>query len=121
MTTKEIANKLVTRLRAYDYQNLYEDMFSSDARNVEAAEMGPDQPLITTWTDALNVKGMAFAQTFETLSSEITDPLVNENQFILQMTHTVKNLHTGETKTESEYILYTVENEKIVEERFFYV
>jgi hypothetical protein len=121
MTTKEIAIKLVQRMRSFDYENLYEDMFSADARNVEATEMYPGAPLVTVWTEALNIKGKWFAETFETISSEVTDPLINDNQFIIQMTHTVKNRHTDEVKTESEYILYTIENEKIVEERFFYM
>ena len=121
MSTKEIANLLVKRIRANEYENLYEELFSSDASNVEGMVMSTERPQVTTWTDALNMKAKLRNDTFEELSIEITDPLVNGDQFILQMSIVTKNRHTGEVKTESEYVLYTVKNEKIIEERFFYM
>jgi hypothetical protein len=121
MTTKEIANRLAAKIRTHEDATIYEELFAADARNVEGMQMSPERPQITVGLEAMNAKGQQWYDTFEIISNEITDPLVNDNQFILQMTITTKNRHTGEVKTESEYILYTVENGKIVEERFFYM
>jgi hypothetical protein len=121
MTTKEIANRLAAKIRTHEDATIYEELFAPDARNVEGMVMSPERPQITVGLEAMNAKGQQWYDTFKIISNEITDPLVNDNQFILQMTITTKNRHTGEIKTESEYILYTVEEGKIVEERFFYM
>jgi hypothetical protein len=120
MTTQEIANTLIARIRSGDMHTIYNELFSPDARNIEAMQMG-DWDIITTGTDALNAKAMRRYETFEIIENAVSEASVNDNQFVLTMNITTKNRHTGETRSESEYILYTVADGKIVEEKFFYI
>jgi hypothetical protein len=46
--------------------------------------------------------------------------LVNENQYIISMGITSKIKETWEQESMNEYVLYTLQNWKIIEERFFY-
>jgi hypothetical protein len=47
MTTLDIATKLVSMIRTGQFETIYTDLFSPDARNIEAIKMG-DWDVITT-------------------------------------------------------------------------
>ena len=94
--------------------------YTDTSRGVEAFTYDGSDP-VTIGKEALIEKAKKWDKKFETLQMTVSEPSVmNENQFILEMSIETQDREPGEVRFNAEYILYTIENDKVVEERFFY-
>lgn len=117
---QDIATDVVALCRAENYQAVYDKYFTEKTRAIEPMSMDGKDP-VTVWKSAIMQKAMERSKNVDTVSLEIDDPsMVNGNQFIVKMAITTKNKETGAEHAWTEYVLYTVEEGKIIEERFFY-
>ncbi len=73
----------------------------------------------TRGMDAIKAKMDWWNNTFDLHGQKIEGPWVNEPQFLIKLEADITKKATGERQTMSEHCLYTVENGKIVHERFF--
>lgn len=118
MTTQEIANRLVELCRKGDYETCYSELYSPEAKSIEATEeMGPP---ITEGLDNILKKGKKFEEMIEEMhGGSVGDPIVSDNHFSCTMSMDVT--YKGQPRRqESEICVYKVEGGKIVSEQFFY-
>lgn len=119
MTTQDIAKDIYALCKEEKYTEVYDKYYTEETRAIEAIAMWGKDP-VTVWVEAIKAKAEEREKTANVVNLEISEPTINDNQFILKMTMTTKN-EKWEERTDAEYVLYTVKNEKVVEERFFYL
>jgi len=119
MTTFEIAKKYVELCRAHQNHVALDTLFSRDAVSVEAAAM-PGMPTESRGLEAIAEKGKTWMANHEIHSSKLEGPWPNGNRFAVRLTYDVTNKPSGRRMQMDEIGLFTVDNDKIVREEFFY-
>jgi SnoaL-like domain len=119
MTTFEIAKKYVELCRAHQNHIALETLFSPEAVSVEAAAM-PGTPAESRGLKAIGEKGKQWMANHEVHSSKLEGPWPHGNRFAVRLTYDVTNKPSGRRMQMDEIGLFTVENDKIVREEFFY-
>jgi ketosteroid isomerase-like protein len=90
------------------------------ASNVVSLEPMPGDMARAEGIDALRAKGEWWYGAHDVHSVKVTGPSVNGNQFTVGFEMDITNKESGQRMQMTETGLYTVENGKITEERFFY-
>jgi len=117
MTTKEVAEKLVSYCRQGDFESAYKELYSPQIESIEPD--GSPTPL-AKGMEAVMKKSNEFEQMVEKMyGNEVSDPVVAENYFCCSMVMDVEFKGMGRTKME-ELCVYEVKDGKIIREQFFY-
>lgn len=115
MTTKQIANRLVSLCKKGEYQKCYQELYSPEIQSVEAdgsSHVG---------FAALAQKGKEWNARIKTMhKSEIGNPIVSGNHFSLPMSMKVTYKGAPKPVDFNEICVYQVKKGKIVKEQFFY-
>ncbi|MEI9938559.1 MAG: nuclear transport factor 2 family protein [Pseudomonadota bacterium] len=119
MTTFAIAKKYVELCQAHQNHTALETLFSPDAVSVEAAAM-PGLPVESKGLKAIVEKGKQWMDNHEVHSSKLEGPWPHGNRFVVRFSYDVTNKPSGRRFQMEEAGLFTVENDKIVREEFFY-
>jgi hypothetical protein len=117
MTTKEVADKLISMCREGKNIQAVEELY---ADNIVSKEMPGYPQEITTGIKAVHKKSedwLANLQEFH--GGDISDPVIAGNHFTTKMTFDATFKEGGRQQME-EVCVYEVENGKIVNEQFFY-
>jgi hypothetical protein len=117
MTTKEVAEKLITYCRQGKFEEATKELYGNDIVSIEP-EGAPDREV--RGLEAVIAKGDKFNEMVEEYHGiEMSDPIVADKFFScsMKMEATFKG---GFRNTLNEICLYTVEDGKIVREEFFY-
>ena len=118
MTTQEVANRLVELCRAGKYQQVHEELYSSDIVSVEP-EGAPNR--IVKGMEAVAAKGMKFESMLEKVySSTVSDPIVAENFFSCNMLMNIQFKGAPGPVDMNEICVFNVKDGRIVKEEFFY-
>ena len=117
MTNTETANAFAALLKAGDHEGAAK-AFNAD--NIVSFEPMDGQMARCEGREAVQAKSDWWYANHEVHSVISEGPLINGNQFLMTFTMDVTTKATGERIKMQEFGLYTVENGKIVEERFFY-
>lgn len=115
MTTKEIADQLVSYCREGKFDEAYKNLFAENAKCIE-----PMAEWSVEGLDNLLAKGANWAKTTQVHAMSIADPIVAGSHFTTNFILDSTNTQTNERTTMEEIAVYTVENGKIVSEQFFY-
>ena len=116
MAVSDVAQGLVALCREGKFDEAVSQYYSDDIVSVEA--MGPDP--IAKGIAAVKAKGEWWASSFEVHSIEVLGPFVNGDQFAVRFTLDTTEKATGKRSTMDEIAVYTVKDDKIVHESFFY-
>jgi hypothetical protein len=124
MGTQDVANRLHQCCTTGKFREAIEELYADHARHIEAMEM-PDSPYsrISEGKDKLLEMSDYWENCNEVHSFECSKPIVNDNQFVCDMTMEVTSNEgpmAGQRMNMQEICLYTVENDKITEAKFFY-
>lgn len=119
MTTFEIAKKYVELCKAHQNHTALETLFSPDVVSVEAAAM-PGSPAEVRGVKAVAEKGKQWMDNHEVHAGTVEGPWPNGNRFIVRFSYDVTNKPSGRRFKMDETALFTVENDKISREEFFY-
>jgi hypothetical protein len=119
MSTLEIGKKYVELCKQGQSHVARDMLFSKEIVSVEAAAM-PGLPAEVRGLDAVAAKSNRWRETHEIHSASIEGPWPNGNRFIVRFSYDVTNKPTNKRIKMDETALFTVENEKIVREEFFY-
>ena len=119
MTTIDIAKKYVELCTNHQNHIALETLFSTDVVSVEAGAP-PGKSAETKGVKAVAEKGKQWMAEHEIHSSKIEGPWPNGNKFIVRFSYDVTNKPSGKRFPMEEAALFTVENDKIVREEFFY-
>lgn len=117
MTVKELAEAFTALLRESKEEEASAQFWSDDIVSVEAME-GPMSRL--EGREAVLGKAAWWYETFEVHDTTVEGPFVNGDQFALRFWIDCTERPTGKRTEMAEVGLYTVRDDKIVEERFFY-
>lgn len=116
----KIALDIVEMSRKEDYMWVYDKYFTESTRAVEAFTFDWSDP-VNVWISAIKKKVEKWDAQSNVVWLEVSQPsLVNWNQFIVWMEISTKDCETWAIKKDAEYVLYTIEDGKVAEERFFY-
>ena len=118
MTTIEIANKLVEFCRQGKNKEA-KVLYAEHAVSVEASSP-PGVPQESRGLAAIRAKGEWWTANHEVHSSYVAGPWPHKNMFIIGFQFDVTHKPSGQRIKMEEMGLYTVENEKIVREEYFY-
>ncbi len=118
-TTAEIAKKYFELCQKHQNHIALETLFAADAVSVEAAAM-PGATAETRGLQAIMGKGKTWMDNHEVHKASMEGPWPNGNRFIVRFTYDVTNKPSGRRMQMDETALFTVENDKIVREEFFY-
>jgi hypothetical protein len=119
MTTMDIAKKYVELCGAHQNAKALETLFSKEAVSVEAAAP-PGGVAESRGVEALMAKGKQWMENHEVHSAKIEGPWPHGNRFIVRFSYDVTNKPSKRRFKLDEGALFTVENDKIVREEFFY-
>ncbi|HMG66253.1 MAG TPA: nuclear transport factor 2 family protein [Chitinophagaceae bacterium] len=117
MTTKEVADRLVSLCRQGQIQQAGQELYGENIVSIEP----PYAPVpMADGLKAVIEKGQAFANMIEaTHGGSVSDPIVEGNYFSIGWSMDVTMKGVGRTSMQ-EVCIYKVENGKIVREEFFY-
>jgi hypothetical protein len=119
MSVKDIASHMINLLKAGHHMEASQRFHADDVVSVEAMA-GPGMDTATHGKAAVAKKSEDFMAAHEVKNTTIDGPFINGDQFALVMTSDLIQKASGQTMTMSEIALYTVRNDKVVEERFLY-
>jgi ketosteroid isomerase-like protein len=118
MTTSEMAHAFTALLKANKHEEAAEKFNAPDIVSREAMD-GPMREV--RGTAAVKAKSDWWFANHEIHDARVEGPWPHGDQFIVRFQIDVTPKSTGQRVQMDEMGLYTVQNGKIVEERFFYV
>ena len=120
MSTDTIARRLVELVRAGKFDQVYDELFADDAKNIEMPETAEGPLGNAIGLTAMRKKSADwFAGVEQMHSFSCGDPIVAGNWFALPMKLDVTFKGQGRMQME-EICLYRVKDGKVVLEQFFY-
>ncbi|MBZ9656750.1 nuclear transport factor 2 family protein [Phyllobacterium lublinensis] len=118
MTTLELAKDFTNILRTGDHEGAAAKYNSDSIASYEAME-GP--MAVCRGKEEVRAKGDWWQANHEVHGASVEGPYVNGEQFVVRFTMDVTPKATGQRITMDEVGIYTVQDGKIVEERFYYL
>lgn len=122
MTVKQIGQRLVALCREGKFKEAVEELYSQDVVSVEAVG-DATMPAESQGIDAVRAKGEWWEANHEVHGCEVAGPFPNHGRFavIFRMDITSKiGPMAGQRMQFQEVAVYTVANNKIVREEFYY-
>lgn len=120
MSAKDVANALVSLCKEGKNDEIVATYYADDVVSVEASTMD-GSPREVTGLDAIKEKHKFWYDTFETLGMELRGPFMHgDDQFAVYFSFKVKNKMSGEEMDMEEVAVYTIKDDKIVHEAFYY-
>ncbi|QYX55336.1 nuclear transport factor 2 family protein [Roseovarius sp. SCSIO 43702] len=119
MSMMDTAKALVAGCREGREAENLERLYAPDAISVEAADMGRGREV--RGLDAIRAKHDWWEASMEVLEAETSDPLPHgDDRFAVIFRVTAREKETGKTWDMEEVGVYTVADDRIVREEFFY-
>ena len=117
-TVTEVANRLVELCRLANYSGAQDELYASNVVSIEPP--GAPSGERVEGIEGVREKGKKFAEMLEEHHGvEVSDPVVGDRFFSVNMIIDVTMKGMGRTQME-EVAVYEVQDGKIVMERFFY-
>ncbi len=119
MSVRDVANGLVEKCRVGDFMGAITQYYDDDIVSIEP--VGNEQmPAEIRGKDNVLGKNQWFIDNMEVHENQVDGPFVGDGKFAVQFTMEVTDKNTGQRNRISEMALYTVANDRIVREQFFY-
>lgn len=119
MSATQIGEELVALCKQGKNMDAIEKFYSPNIVSIEACAM-PGMEQTQTGIDAIKGKSTWWVENHEVHGGEVSGPFPHGNRFAVLFKFDVTPKHTGKRMTMEEIGLYTVEEDKIVKEEFFY-
>ncbi len=120
MAAVDIANDLVNLCRQGQFKAAIDKHYGDNIVSVECIEGTPEMPSRLEGIEAVRGKYEWWVANHEIHGVTADGPFVGGNQFAVRFHSDVTPRATGRRRQRSEMALYTVENDKIVLEEFYY-
>jgi hypothetical protein len=119
MTTLEVGNKLVALCREGKDNVVLDTLYAPDVVSVEAADM-PSMPREQKGLAACHAKAKWWQDNNEVHSVKVDGPFPHGDRFAVRFSYDITRKADKKRTKMDEIALYTVKNDKIVREEFFY-
>jgi ketosteroid isomerase-like protein len=116
--TEAVARELVEFCKAGRNLDAIAKLYAPNIESIEPHDFD-GMPARMTGIDAIRKKNEWWYANFDVHSREVNGPYVHEDQFAVRYVFDTTNKKTGQRRQESEIALYTVKDDRIVQERFF--
>ncbi len=120
MSTLSIAKKYVELVSAHQNHVALETLFSPDVVSVEAGTPPGGSSPESRGIKAVAAKGKQWMENHEVHSAKVDGPWPHGDRFVVRFSYDVTNKPSGKRFQMEEAGLFTVANDKIVREEFFY-
>jgi ketosteroid isomerase-like protein len=118
-TTLEIANKYVALCREGKNDVVLKELFTADTVSVEAGAP-PGQERAAKGLDAITAKSKWWRENHTVHKAELFGPYPHDDRFAVRFVYDITHKPSGKRFTMDEVGLFTVSNDKITKEEFFY-
>lgn len=119
MTTLEIGKQLVELCKQGKNREALDKLYSKDITSIEAGAP-PGQSREAKGIEALNGKLKWWEDNHEVHSAKVEGPFPHDDRFAVHFTYDITHKPSGQRFPMDEIALYTVKDDKIVREEFFY-
>lgn len=119
MSIDEISKRYVAFCKEGQHEACLDALFASDAVSVEAGGP-PGMERTANGIEALRAKSKWWTENHTVHKAEVSGPYPNDNRFAVHFTYDITNKPSGNRTTMDEIGLFTVVNDKITREEFFY-
>lgn len=119
MSSFEIGKKYVALCREGKNEAILDELFAKDAISVEAGAP-PGQDRTAKGLDAIRAKSKWWSENHTVHKAEVSGPYPHDDRFAVRFVYDITHKPTGNRISMDEVGLFTVANEKIVKEEFFY-
>ena len=119
MSIQDVATDLVALCKGGKFDESGERYWADDVVSIEAMSP-PGMDPVSRGKEAVRAKGEWWISNFEVHQVDVEGPYINGDQFILRFKMDVTNKESKQRMIMDETALYTIKNNKIAEERFFY-
>jgi ketosteroid isomerase-like protein len=119
MTTKEIGTKLVELCKANKNAEAMQTLYATDIVSVEAGAP-PGQEATQRGLPACLAKGKHWVEAHEVHSAKVEGPFPHGDRFAVMFDYDITRRADNKRFQMKEVALYTVANDKITREEFFY-
>ena len=120
MTVPEIAQDLVDLCRTGRHMDAIEKYYSDNVVSIEPVDHGPSMPARTEGIEAVRAKNQWWIDNAERHGLRVDGPFVGGQQFAVRFHIDATLKATGQRSQVVELALYTVEDNKIIAEEFYY-
>jgi len=118
-STFEIGKKYVALCQEGKNEVILDELFAKDVVSVEAGAP-PGQERTAKGLDAIRAKSKWWRDNHTVHKAEVSGPYPHDDRFAVRFVYEVTNKPSGKRFTMDEVGLFTVANNKIVKEEFFY-
>jgi SnoaL-like domain len=119
MTSLEIGKKYVALCKEGKFEECIGALFAPDAVSVEAAAP-PGQDRTSKGIEAIRGKSKWWADNHTVHKAEVSGPYPHDDRFAVRFVFDITHKPSGKRTTMDEVGLFTVKNDKIAREEFFY-
>lgn len=116
MTTKDIAEQLVTYCRNNQEEKAYQELYSPQITSIEMQEPMKE----VHGFEGLQQKGAWWKENFEVHAIEVSDPIIADHHFTVKFSMDTTHKPSGHRSQTNEIAVYEVKEGKILKEQFFY-
>jgi ketosteroid isomerase-like protein len=117
ISTTQIAADFTALCKAQQFDEAGEKYWAKDVVSLEPMKGAMQR---VQGIDAVKAKGDQWSRAHEIHNIDVSDAQVNGDKFMLRFSMDVTNKESGQRIQMDENALYTVQEGKIVEERFFF-
>jgi len=119
MTTQDVGERYVSLCKAGKFEECFDELFAEDAVSVEALAP-PGGERTASGLSAVREKSKQWARDHMVHQVEVSGPYPNQDRFAVRFLFDVTNKPSGKRMKMDEIGLFSVRNDKITREEFFY-
>ena len=116
----EVAREFTAMLRRGQFESAGEKFWAADVMSAEPAAVSDDIPALVCGKEAVRRKIKSRFAEGDIYDLSIDGPFITGDQFALFLDMLMTDPATGKTQPFTEIAIFTVRDERIIEERFFY-
>ncbi|HEX3597836.1 MAG TPA: nuclear transport factor 2 family protein [Polyangiaceae bacterium] len=119
MGTTEIGKQYVALCKEGKSEECLDKLFAKDAASIEAGAP-PGQERTVKGLEAIRAKSKWWTDNHTVHKAEVWGPYPNDDRFAVRFLYDVTNKPSGKRFSMDEVALFTVKDDKITKEEFFY-
>jgi len=119
MSTQDVGQRYVELCKAGKFQECFDELFAKDAVSIEAIAP-PGGERTATGLEAIQAKSKQWALDNVVHQVEVSGPFPNEDRFAVRFVFDVTDKPSQKRMKMEEIGLFSVKNDKITREEFFY-
>jgi ketosteroid isomerase-like protein len=119
MSAQDVAKKYVALCKEGKFEECFDQLFAKDAVSVEALAP-PGEDRMVSGLEALHAKSRSWTKNHIVHKVDVSGPYPHDDRFAVRFLFDITDKPSGKRMTMDEIALFSVKNDKITREEFFY-